>query len=391
MAVFRIKKNKNYTVMSNFHLGDKNLSLKAVGLLSKILSLPDDWDFSHKGLIAICKDGKDSVISALNELKKSGYLEIKQVNGNGGRFETEYLIYEKPITEKPITEKPITEKPITEKPHQLSTNKQICTSSIEEVQYEKSNGNLSSNEERLPYETTKEQKSFDKDFCLSHGEKSPSEKSHSSQNEEKTADEKIEHIENEIIEPEKTRLPEKTIDQNQDMFGSKQNTLSVVKPQKVVKAITTETLINHFHIDPQTAHDFMAVRKAKKAPLTYRALQSIEREAQKIGLTLERALNICIERNWQGFQAHWLLKERNEILQSMTPEQKAERSKKAGQYIDKVLDALIAKGTIAKDDYYKFGDIFMKKHNECFSVDEAYQTMMNAINEQKRQQKAIGA
>ena len=70
MAVYRVNKSRNYTVMSNFHLRDKNLSLKAVGLLSKMLSFNDGWKFSTRGLSAICKEGPDAILSALRELER---------------------------------------------------------------------------------------------------------------------------------------------------------------------------------------------------------------------------------------------------------------------------------------------------------------------------------
>ena len=70
MAVYRVNKNRGYTVMANFHLRDKNLSLKAVGLLSKMLSFNDGWKFSTRGLSAICKEGPDAILSALRELER---------------------------------------------------------------------------------------------------------------------------------------------------------------------------------------------------------------------------------------------------------------------------------------------------------------------------------
>ena len=73
MAVFRIDKTKDYTVMANHHLRNKALSLKAKGLLSLMLSLPDDWDYTTKGLATICKDGVDSICSTVRELESAGY------------------------------------------------------------------------------------------------------------------------------------------------------------------------------------------------------------------------------------------------------------------------------------------------------------------------------
>ncbi|MCL2776311.1 MAG: helix-turn-helix domain-containing protein, partial [Oscillospiraceae bacterium] len=74
MAVFRVEKNKNYTVMSNYHLKDKNLSLKSKGLLSLILSLPEEWNYTTRGLASICKEGVDCIGASLRELETAGYI-----------------------------------------------------------------------------------------------------------------------------------------------------------------------------------------------------------------------------------------------------------------------------------------------------------------------------
>ena len=103
MAVIRVNKTKDYTVMSNTHLKDKNLSLKAKGLLSIMLSLPDGWNYSIEGLIAICKEGEKAVISALDELKKNKYLVTTKLYPNqtkSKRIEYIYDIFENPKIEK---------------------------------------------------------------------------------------------------------------------------------------------------------------------------------------------------------------------------------------------------------------------------------------------------
>lgn len=97
MAVCRVNKTQNYTVMSNYHLKSKNLSLKAVGLLSKVLSLPDDWDYTVSGLVEICKENKTAITSALNELKQWGYLKVTKLMPNeteSGRIEYIYDFFE---------------------------------------------------------------------------------------------------------------------------------------------------------------------------------------------------------------------------------------------------------------------------------------------------------
>ena len=103
MAVIRVNKTKDYTVMSNTHLKDKNLSLKAKGLLSIMLSLPDGWNYSVEGLIAICKEGEKAIVSTLNELKKNKYLVTTKLYPNqteSKRIEYIYDIFENPKTQK---------------------------------------------------------------------------------------------------------------------------------------------------------------------------------------------------------------------------------------------------------------------------------------------------
>lgn len=99
MSVIRVHKNKNFTIMSNIHLRDKNLSLKAKGLLSVMLSLPDDWNYSIAGLCAICKENETAVKSALNELKLNRYVIVSKKLPNetdNGRLKYEYEVYEEP-------------------------------------------------------------------------------------------------------------------------------------------------------------------------------------------------------------------------------------------------------------------------------------------------------
>ena len=139
MAVFRIEKTRDYTVMSNYHLRDRSLSLKAKGLLSLMLSLPEDWDYTMKGLARICKDGIDSISGGIRELEAHGYLvraRVRNENGQLGSIEYTILeqpkepaqtpapIREKPIRENPIQVKPMLDAPIQENPAQLNTKEQ---------------------------------------------------------------------------------------------------------------------------------------------------------------------------------------------------------------------------------------------------------------------------
>lgn len=124
MAVFRIERTRDYTVMSNHHLKDTALSLKAKGLLSMMLSLPDEWNYTTRGLAAICKEGVDAIGGALKELEKAGYIVRRQLRGPGGRIsDTEYTIYENPHPREdppqgpgPDTPPPDTASPDTENP-----------------------------------------------------------------------------------------------------------------------------------------------------------------------------------------------------------------------------------------------------------------------------------
>ena len=117
MAVFRIEKTRDYTVMSNYHLRDMSLSLKAKGLLSLMLSLPENWDYTMKGLARICKDGIDSISGGIRELEAHGYLIRARVRGANGQLGSiEYTILEQPKALSPTQEKPIRENPVQVNP-----------------------------------------------------------------------------------------------------------------------------------------------------------------------------------------------------------------------------------------------------------------------------------
>ena len=141
MAVFRIERTRDYTVMSNHHLRNEKLSLKAKGLLSMMLSLPDDWNYTTRGLAKICKEGVDAIGGALRELERAGYIVRHQMRDRQGRIsDTEYVIYEQPQpknpdtpqpdTAAPDTENPYLDKPDTEKPAELNIEKSNTQKSI---------------------------------------------------------------------------------------------------------------------------------------------------------------------------------------------------------------------------------------------------------------------
>ena len=140
-AVFRIERTRDYTVMSNQHLRNEKLSLRAKGLLSMMLSLPENWNYTTRGLAAICKEGVDAIGGALRELETAGYIVRHQLRDRHGRIsDTEYVIYEQPQpkkpdtpspdTDAPDTENPYMEKPDTEKPAELNIEKSNTQKSI---------------------------------------------------------------------------------------------------------------------------------------------------------------------------------------------------------------------------------------------------------------------
>ena len=155
MAVFRVERNKGYTVMSNHHLRNKELSLKAKGLLSQMLSLPEDWDYTLAGLSFIKREKIDAIREAVKELERAGYIVRSRERDEKGRLRgTDYVIFEQPQTppvsdlptlenptlDNPTLEKPTQEKPTLENPTQL--NKDIQRTNLPKK--EKSNTDLSS-------------------------------------------------------------------------------------------------------------------------------------------------------------------------------------------------------------------------------------------------------
>lgn len=177
MAVFRIDKTKNYTVMANYHLRDTSLSLKAKGLLSLMLSLPEGWDYTTKGLACICKDGVDSICSTVKELENAGYVQRRRLRNELGHLtEVEYTILEKPIRpvstgnppqpaskagkapkrENPVLEKPVLGNPVLDIPEQAFPEQEEpeqenpAQLNIQESITEKSNNDLSSKDSFIP-------------------------------------------------------------------------------------------------------------------------------------------------------------------------------------------------------------------------------------------------
>ncbi len=155
MKDFNIKRLEGYTIMSNHHLRDQNLSHSARGLLSFLLSLPNNWDYSFNGLVAISKEGKDAVRRMLNELKESKYIKISQYRDEKGYFKYHYDVYEYPYDmslkltnypkpDFPVSDNRVLDKPISEKLQQIN-NKEINTNKINTNQI----NNIKKKEEEL--------------------------------------------------------------------------------------------------------------------------------------------------------------------------------------------------------------------------------------------------
>lgn len=150
MAVFRVERTRDYTVMSNHHLRNKDLTLKAKGLLSQMLSLPENWDYTLQGLSVINRENVTAIRTAVNELENAGYIVRRQTRDEKGKMAAnEYIIYEQPqnapsldypSSENPTTGKPTTEKPLSENPTQL--NKELSSK-------EKSNTDLSNTHQSI--------------------------------------------------------------------------------------------------------------------------------------------------------------------------------------------------------------------------------------------------
>ena len=155
MAIFRIERTRDYTVMSNHHLRNGKLSLKAKGLLSMMLSLPEDWNYTTRGLAAICKEGVDAIGGALRELETAGYIVRHQLRDRQGRIsDTEYVIYEQPQPKNPDTPQPDTASPDTENPDMVKPD----TEKPAELNIEKSNTEKSitygSSTDSIPFRET---------------------------------------------------------------------------------------------------------------------------------------------------------------------------------------------------------------------------------------------
>ena len=151
--VMRTEKNKNYTVMGNYHLRDKELSLKAKGLLSIMLSLPDGWNFSTQGLTTLSSDGETAIRSTLKELEQKGYLKRNKVRINGKIVDWEYVVYEQKHSCVPVDESPVDENVHVNNRTQLNT-KEINTKEINTSHQT----DLSASDAPIPAESVRKEK-----------------------------------------------------------------------------------------------------------------------------------------------------------------------------------------------------------------------------------------
>lgn len=158
MAVFRVERTQNYTIMSNYHLRDKSISLKAKGLLSQMLSLPEDWDYTLTGLAKINQEGKDAIRAAVVELERAGYIYRCQTVDKAGKFSSnEYIIRERPVPVPPAgpsSALPSSENPTTEYPAAGGTAAEKSTQIIKERRKKEQQRTDSRKKESLPIPST---------------------------------------------------------------------------------------------------------------------------------------------------------------------------------------------------------------------------------------------
>lgn len=169
MTIVKRKKNKSYTVLSNYHLKDNQLSLKAKGLLSIMLGLPDDWDYSASGLETLSNDGETSTRTALQELENNGYLTRERIKDDKGKIiDWEYTVYESPKKSKPVDGNPVGEIPQLENQGQYNTYKYNT--------YKYKNRDISNNSNEL-LDISQKEKMFD-EFWQLYPKKTDKKKAH---------------------------------------------------------------------------------------------------------------------------------------------------------------------------------------------------------------------
>ena len=286
MAVVRTKREDKFTVVGNIIFQPGKLSFDARGLLCTLLSKPDDWSVIVKALENETKGCRkhsktDALYAMLKELKEAGYVIMKRRSTG----EVDYLVYDTPqITNSEAASNDLIENPNRENPEEAKSPTGEIPDGDKPKQEKSQTGKIPNRENpKQGKSPTGEIPDGENPCVLINTNTSNKEKNNNNKN---------------INKPEKPETAKKAINQKNWNEGMK--------------------LLLAEGIDEQIASDFIAIRKAKNAPLTQTALDGIKREANKAKLTLENALRICIERNWQGFSASWLFESHNQT-QSTKP------------------------------------------------------------------------
>ena len=312
MAVVRARREDTYTAVDNKILQPCKLSFDARGLLCTLLSKPDDWSMNVKDLEnetqGCRKHSKtDALYAMLKELKEAGYV-IMERKATG---EVDYFVYDTPrlvatakidndttkiLNQNEVEEvkSPIGKIPNGENPKQGKSQ----TGKIPNRENPKRGKSLTG---KIP---------IGENLCLLSGN---------------YTDGKADFVGSDSEKSEECSIYNNIYNKyNNNIYNNNKNINKPETAKKAKKAINQKNwnegmkLLLAEGIDEQIASDFIAIRKAKNAPLTQTALEGIQREANKAGLTLENALRICIERNWQGFSASWLFESHNQT-QSTKP------------------------------------------------------------------------
>ena len=289
MAVVRTKREDKFTVVGNIIFQPGKLSFDARGLLCTLLSKPDDWSVIVKALENETKGCRkhsktDALYAMLKELKEAGYVIMKRRSTG----EVDYLVYDTPqITNSEAASNDLIENPNRENPEEAKRPTGEIPDGDKPKQEKSQTGKIPNRENpKQGKSPTGEIPDGENPCVLINTNTSNKEKNNNNKNINKPE------------KPETAKKAKKAINQKNWNEGMK--------------------LLLAEGIDEQIASDFIAIRKAKNAPLTQTALDGIKREANKAKLTLENALRICIERNWQGFSASWLFESHNQT-QSTKP------------------------------------------------------------------------
>lgn len=279
MAIIRVQKNKNYTVMANYHLREKSMSLKAKGLLSLMLSLPDGWDYSIAGLVTLSKDNKAAIKSTLKELKRFGYLKITMLKPdkteNRPRITYVYDVFETPL------------------PEEERENK--------EEKIEKDGVKKQETENRSSVDKNPVKSSISKNFSSSQGVKKQETEKQSTENQ---ATENQPQINTKEISTKETNTNIKKERKGEKIFAANKKELT---PQKEKPKQTFNQLIEEYTTNEELRKELkehLKVRKLKKAALTDRAVELSLAELNKIAAADYEKIQVVrnsIMNGWTGF------------------------------------------------------------------------------------------